>query len=81
MAKSWSWSLALRSAVADQDSVDVPTPDYDERVSIPKPPSWRSATLSSMCLKKQRSSSMARTRPSPTLTGEDVAAGDTLCLR
>jgi hypothetical protein len=30
MAKSWSWSLILPAAVADQGSVDVPTPDYDE---------------------------------------------------
>ena len=35
MAKSWSWTLALQSAVADQDSVDVPTPGYDEERSDP----------------------------------------------
>ena len=30
MAKSWSWSLPLTQAVADQATVEVPTPDYDE---------------------------------------------------
>jgi len=29
MAKSWSWSLALTAAVADQATVEVPTPGYD----------------------------------------------------
>ena len=35
MAKSWSWSLALSQAVADGDSVDVPTPGYDEERADP----------------------------------------------
>ena len=30
MAKSWSWTLPLTQAVADQATVEVPTPDYDE---------------------------------------------------
>ena len=30
MAKSWSWTWPLTQAVADQATVEVPTPDYDE---------------------------------------------------
>ena len=35
MAKSWSWSLPLTQAVADQATVEVPTPDYDEERADP----------------------------------------------
>ena len=35
MAKSWSWSLLLNAAVADQASVDVATPDYDAALVDP----------------------------------------------
>ena len=35
MAKSWSWSLPLTQAVADQATVDMPTPGYDEERSDP----------------------------------------------
>jgi hypothetical protein len=35
MAKSWSWSLILQGAVADQASVDIATPDYDETLTDP----------------------------------------------
>jgi hypothetical protein len=35
MAKSWSWRLRLTAAVADQASVDVPTPDYDAALADP----------------------------------------------
>jgi hypothetical protein len=35
MAKSWSWSLLLNAAVADQEAVDVPTPDYDAAFADP----------------------------------------------
>ena len=35
MAKSWSWSLPLTQAVADQATVEVPTPGYDEERTDP----------------------------------------------
>ena len=35
MAKSWSWTLPLTQAVADQATVEVPTPDYDEERTDP----------------------------------------------
>jgi hypothetical protein len=35
MAKSWSWRLRLPAAVADQASVEVPTPDYDAALADP----------------------------------------------
>ena len=35
MAKSWSWTLPLTQAVADQATVEVPTPDYDENRTDP----------------------------------------------
>ena len=35
MAKSWSWKLRLTAPVADQASVDVPTPDYDAALVDP----------------------------------------------
>ena len=35
MAKSWSWTLPLTQAVADQATVEVPTPDYDEERADP----------------------------------------------
>ena len=35
MAKSWSWSLPLAQAVADQATVEVPTPGYDQERTDP----------------------------------------------
>jgi hypothetical protein len=78
MVKSWSWSLPLTQAVADQATVEVPTPDYDEaRVD----PDSAELAIGNQVVDVPEDATVAFDGENATvtnLTGDDWAAGDTL---
>ena len=78
MAKSWSWSLALRSAVADQDTVEVPTPDYDEERADPGSAELAIGNIVVDVPEQGTVEFDGENATVTNLTGEEWVAGDTL---
>ena len=78
MAKSWSWSLALRSEVDDQDTVDVPTPDYDEERADPDSVELAIGNVVVDVPEEATVEFDGENATVTNLTGEGWAAGDTL---
>ena len=78
MTKSWSWTLPLTQAVADQATVEVPTPDYDaERVN----PDSVELAIGNIVVDVPEEATVEFAGESATvtnLTGDDWAAGDVL---
>ena len=78
MAKSWSWSLPLTQAVADQATVEVPTPDYDEERADPD---TAELAIGSVVVDIPEEGTVEFDGENATvtnLTGDDWAAGDVL---
>ena len=78
MAKSWSWSLALRSEVDEQDTVDVPTPDYDEERADPDSVELAIGNVVVDVPEEATVEFDGENATVTNLTGEGWAAGDTL---
>ena len=78
MAKSWSWSLPLTQAVADQATVEVPTPDYDEERTDPD---TAELAIGNVVVEVPEEGTVEFDGENATvtnLTGEGWAAGDVL---
>jgi hypothetical protein len=78
MAKSWSWTLPLTQAVADQATVEVPTPDYDEERADPD---TAELAIGSVVVDIPEEGTVEFDGENATvtnLTGDDWAAGDVL---
>ena len=78
MAKSWSWTLPLTQAVADQATVEVPTPDYDEERTDPD---TAELAIGNVVVDVPEEGTVEFDGENATvtnLTGEEWVAGDTL---
>ena len=78
MAKSWSWTLPLTQAVADQATVEVPTPDYDEERADPD---TAELAIGNVVVDVPEEGTVEFDGENATvtnLTGDEWAAGDTL---
>ena len=78
MAKSWSWTLPLTHAVADQETVEVPTPGYDEERTDPDS---AELAIGNVVVEVPEEGTVEFDGENATvtnLTGDEWAAGDTL---
>ena len=78
MAKSWSWTPAARHEVADQATVDVPTPDYDEERTDPDSAELAIGNVVVDVPEEATVEFDGENATVTNLTGEEWAAGDTL---
>ena len=78
MAKSWSWSLPLTRAVADQATVEVPTPGYDQARTDPDSAELAIGNVVVDVPEEGTVEFDGENATVANLTGDDWAAGDVL---